>query len=115
MAPEGCGSGGRPPSSLVSPTTGTQDGTHSSSPGSKSGSLYRWPGSFPDGAALSNLPSMQGDTRDTGFQVRPLGWEDSPGGGNGNPLQYSCLENPTDRGETERAHTEHTGGHTYLL
>jgi len=21
-----------------------------------------------------------------------------PGGGNGNPLQYSCLENPTDRG-----------------
>ena len=22
----------------------------------------------------------------------------SPGGGNGNPLQYSCLENPTDRG-----------------
>ena len=26
------------------------------------------------------------------------GWEDSPGGGNGNPLQYSCLENPMDRG-----------------
>ena len=23
-----------------------------------------------------------------------LGWEDSPGGGHGNPLQYSCLENP---------------------
>ena len=22
----------------------------------------------------------------------------SPGGGNGNPLQYSCLENPMDRG-----------------
>ena len=30
--------------------------------------------------------------------VRSLGWEDSPGGGNGNPLQYSCLENPMDRG-----------------
>ena len=30
-------------------------------------------------------------------QVRPLGWED-PGGGHGNPLQYSCLENPMDRG-----------------
>ena len=23
-----------------------------------------------------------------------LGWEDSPGGGHGNPFQYSCLENP---------------------
>ena len=31
-------------------------------------------------------------------QVRFLGWEDSPGEGNGNPLQYSCLENPMDRG-----------------
>ena len=30
--------------------------------------------------------------------VQSLGWEDSPGGGNGNPLQDSCLENPTDRG-----------------
>ena len=26
------------------------------------------------------------------------GLERSPGEGNGNPLQYSCLENPTDRG-----------------
>ena len=26
------------------------------------------------------------------------GWKDSPGEGNGNPLQYSCLENPMDRG-----------------
>ena len=25
-------------------------------------------------------------------------WVQSPGGGNGNPLQYPCLENPTDRG-----------------
>ena len=31
-------------------------------------------------------------------QVRSLGKEDSPGEGNGNPLQYSCLENPMDRG-----------------
>ena len=30
--------------------------------------------------------------------VRSLGQEDPPGEGNGNPLQYSCLENPTDRG-----------------
>ena len=27
-----------------------------------------------------------------------MGWEDSPGVGNGNPLQYSCLGNPMDRG-----------------
>ena len=27
------------------------------------------------------------------------GWGRSPGGGNGNPLQYSCLENPMDRGD----------------
>ena len=41
---------------------------------------------------IKNLPSVQ----ETG--VRSLGWEDSPGEGNGNPLQYSCLENPMDRG-----------------
>ena len=32
------------------------------------------------------------------MQVQSLGGEDSPGVGNGSPLQYSCLENPTDRG-----------------
>ena len=31
-------------------------------------------------------------------QVQSLGWEDSPGEGNGYPLQYSCWENPMDRG-----------------
>ena len=30
--------------------------------------------------------------------VRSLGWEDSLEGENGNPPQYSCLENPMDRG-----------------
>ena len=33
--------------------------------------------------------------------VQSLGWEDFPGGGHGNPLQYSCLnlvQNPMDRG-----------------
>ena len=30
--------------------------------------------------------------------VRSLGQEDSPGVGNGNPLLYSCLGNPMDRG-----------------
>ena len=31
-------------------------------------------------------------------KVQSMGREDPPGEGNGNPLQYSCLENPTDRG-----------------
>ena len=31
-------------------------------------------------------------------QVRSLGQEDSPEGGSGDPLQFSCLENPMDRG-----------------
>ena len=35
-----------------------------------------------------------GDTRDTSSIP---GWGRSPGGGNDNPLQYSCLENPMDR------------------
>ena len=36
-----------------------------------------------------------GDIRDVGSI---LGSGRSPGGGHGNPLQYSCLENPMDRG-----------------
>ena len=31
-------------------------------------------------------------------QVHFLGQEDPPGEGNGNPLQYACLENPMDGG-----------------
>ena len=31
------------------------------------------------------------------------GWEDSPGGGNGNPLQNSSLENPMERGAWQDA------------
>ena len=37
---------------------------------------------------VKNLPEMWETW------VPSLGWEDSPGGGDGNPLQYSCLENP---------------------
>ena len=44
---------------------------------------------------MKNLPANAGDTGDLG-SVPGLGR--SPGGGNGNPLQYSCLENPMDRG-----------------
>ena len=47
---------------------------------------------FPGGSAVMNLPANAGDAR-----LIP-GSGMSPGGGNGNPLQYSCLENPMDRG-----------------
>ena len=40
--------------------------------------------------------------RETG--VRSLGWEDSAGEGNGNPLQHSCLENPIDRVQWATVH-----------
>ena len=43
-----------------------------------------------------NLTANAGDVRDMG-SVPGLGR--SPGGGNGNPLQYSCLENSMDRGD----------------
>ena len=39
--------------------------------------------------------SNAGDTRDMGSVSGSIR---SPGGGNGNPLQYSCLENPMNRG-----------------
>ena len=44
---------------------------------------------------VKNLPANAGDTRDMG-SIPELGR--SPGGGNGNPLQYSCMENSMDRG-----------------
>ena len=44
---------------------------------------------------VKNLPADAGDIRDTGSI---LGLGRSSGGGHGNPLQYSCLENPKDRG-----------------
>ena len=43
---------------------------------------------------VKNPPVNAGDLRDTGSV---LGQRRSPGGGHGNPLQYSCLENPMDR------------------
>ena len=44
---------------------------------------------------VKNPPASAGDARDLGTI---LGLGRSPGRGNGNPLQYSCLENPMDRG-----------------
>ena len=50
---------------------------------------------FPGSSEVKNLPASAGDTRDAG-SIPGLGR--SPGGGHGNPFQYSCLENPMDRG-----------------
>ena len=50
---------------------------------------------FPDDSVVKNPPFNAGGTEDVGsisVSGRP------PGGGHGNPLQYSCLKNPTDRG-----------------
>ena len=44
---------------------------------------------------VKNLPANAGDAEDVGSIP---GSESSLGGGNGNPLQYSYLENPMDRG-----------------
>ena len=44
---------------------------------------------------VKNQPANAGDTGDTGSIP---GWGRFPGRGNGNPLQYSCLENSMDRG-----------------
>ena len=44
---------------------------------------------------IKNLPANAGDIRDAGSIP---GSGRSPGGGHGNPLQYSCLEYPMDRG-----------------
>ena len=49
--------------------------------------------SFPDGSVVKNLPAISAG----GAGLIPA-LERSPGEGNGNPLQYSCPENPMDRG-----------------
>ena len=50
---------------------------------------------FPDSSVAKNTPANAGDTRDVGSIP---GSGRSLGEGHGNPLQYSCLENPMDRG-----------------
>jgi len=47
---------------------------------------------FPGGSVVKNLPVNVGDA-----DLIPVSGR-SPGRGNGNPLQYSCLGNPRDRG-----------------
>ena len=48
--------------------------------------------SFQGGSIVKNLPANAGDTSSIPGSGR------YPREGNGNPLQYSCLENPMDRG-----------------
>ena len=48
-------------------------------------------GDFPGGSVVKNLPANTGDMSSIPGSGR------SPGEGNGNPLQYSCLENLIDR------------------
>ena len=50
---------------------------------------------FLGGTVVKNPPTNAGDTRDAGWIPRS---QRSPARGNGNPLQYSCLENPVNRG-----------------
>ena len=50
---------------------------------------------LPGGSGAKNPPANTGDARDSGLIPRS---GRSPGGGNGKPLQHSCLGNPMDRG-----------------
>ena len=67
---------------------------------------------------VKNPPSNVGDAGDSGL-ISGLGI--SPGEGNGNPLQYSCLGNPIGRGDWEATvhgvirvgHNEATHTYTY--
>ena len=61
---------------------------------------------LPGGSVVKNLPPMQ-EMQET--QVQSLGQE-----GNGNPLQYSCLGNPMDRGAWwATVHGVAKAGHSY--
>ena len=59
--------------------------------------LYTWNWGFTGGSVIRSLPTSAGD-------VGPIpGWGRTPGEGNGNPLHYSCLENPMDRADWRAA------------
>ena len=58
-----------------------------------SGVLGQW--AYQVALGVKNPLANTGDIRDLGSVPR---WGRSPGEGNANPLQHSCLENPMDRG-----------------
>ena len=60
---------------------------------------------------VKNLPANAGDIRNMGLIP---GSERSPGGGHGNPLQCSCLENPMDKGAWRAAVHRVTKSQTQL-
>ena len=76
---------------------------------------------------IKYLAANVGDTRDAG-SIPGSGSPGKPaGGGHGNPLQYSCLENPMDRGAwqatvhgaaesdtIQHLSTEHTEAHVFV-
>ena len=57
-------------------------------------------------------PANAGDIKDAGL-IPELGR--SPGGGDGDPLQFSCLENPMDRGEESDMAGAAEHAHRFLL
>ena len=59
---------------------------------------HDWSNLTAGAAVVKNLPTNAGDMRDTDLV---LGLGRSPGGGHGNPFQYSCLENPGGQSSLE--------------
>ena len=85
----------------------------------KSSFLSYWTTGLRRWHMVKNLPANAGDTRDTGSIP---GSGRSPGGGNGSPFQYSCLENSMDRGtwwamvhQVAKSHWATNTPHTYFL
>jgi len=74
-------------------------------------SMYTYKGASEVVLVVKNLPANAGDIRDTGSIP---GSGRSPGGGHGNPLQYSCLKNPMDRGFWQAAVHRVTKSQTQL-
>ena len=66
---------------------------------------------FPGGSVVKNPPANAGNVRDKGLI---LGSGKSPGGGHGSALQYSCLENPMDRGAWQATAQRVTKNQTWL-
>ena len=69
---------------------------------------------FPADTVVRNLPANAGDARDAGL-IPGLGR--SPGVGNTNPFQYSCLENPMYTGAPQfmRSQRVDMTGHTHVI